>query len=201
MEKVRLSPWTIQPVFWHNGKQAIQEIHQELGEKSISTDDEDLKMHGYSEWSSVNIDRLPVAVAYPESTEQVATIARICHKHKVPMSKYQYLSAETQTFWLSYLVPYSGGSSVEGHFSAPFGGISVDFLNMSKVVAFHPEEFVYPVQSHWVRRITDWGSMDIIVQPSVSWMELNEDIKESGLFFPVDPGPPVWYNPWRTSCL
>ncbi|CAI7628171.1 unnamed protein product [Penicillium palitans] len=136
-------------------EKAIQEIHQELGEKSISTDDEDLKMHGYSEWSSVNIDRLPVAVAYPESTEQVATIARICHKHKVPM------------------IPYSGGSSVEGHFSAPFGGISVDFLNMSKVVAFHPED------------------MDIIVQPSVSWMELNEDIKESGLFFPVDPGPPA----------
>jgi D-lactate dehydrogenase (cytochrome) len=40
------------------------------------------------------------------------------------------------------IVPYSGGSSVEGHFSAPFGGISVDFLNMGKIVAFHPEEFV-----------------------------------------------------------
>lgn len=33
--------------------------------------------------------------------------------------------------------------------------------------------------------------MDIIVQPSVSWMDMNESIKESGLFFPVDPGPPV----------
>ncbi|KAJ5511322.1 Vanillyl-alcohol oxidase C-terminal subdomain 2 [Penicillium expansum] len=119
------------------GKQAIAEIQQELGEECISTDDEDLKMHGYSEWSSVNIDRLPVAVAFPESTEQVATIARVCHKHKVPM------------------IPYSGGSSVEGHFSAPF------------------------------------GAMDIVVQPSVSWMALNEDIKESGLFFPVDPGPPA----------
>ncbi|OQD60635.1 hypothetical protein PENPOL_c021G09698 [Penicillium polonicum] len=136
-------------------EKAIHEIQQELGEESISTDDEDLKMHGYSEWSSVNIDHLPVAVVFPESTEQVATIARICHKHRVPM------------------IPYSGGSSVEGHFSAPFGGISVDFLNMSKVIAFHPED------------------MDITVQPSVSWMELNEDIKGSGLFFPVDPSPPA----------
>ena len=70
--------------------QAIRQIQQELGEHGISTDDEDLKMHGYSEWSSVNIDRLPVAVAFPKSTEEVAAIARICHKYKVPMSKYKF---------------------------------------------------------------------------------------------------------------
>lgn len=33
--------------------------------------------------------------------------------------------------------------------------------------------------------------MDVIVQPSVPWMSLNDQIKESGLFFPVDPGPSV----------
>jgi D-lactate dehydrogenase (cytochrome) len=37
-------------------------------------------------------------------------------------------------------VPYSGGSSVEGHFSSPFGGVSIDFMNMSNIVEFHPEE-------------------------------------------------------------
>jgi D-lactate dehydrogenase (cytochrome) len=38
------------------------------------------------------------------------------------------------------LVPYSGGSSVEGHFSAPFGGVSVDFVNMNRVLAMHSDE-------------------------------------------------------------
>lgn len=33
--------------------------------------------------------------------------------------------------------------------------------------------------------------MDVVVQPSVPWMSLNDEIKESGLFFPVDPGPSV----------
>lgn len=33
--------------------------------------------------------------------------------------------------------------------------------------------------------------MDVVVQPAVSWMDLNEKIKDSGLFFPIDPGPTV----------
>ncbi|KAJ5755881.1 Vanillyl-alcohol oxidase C-terminal subdomain 2 [Penicillium manginii] len=134
---------------------AILEIRKELGEEGITTDDDDLRQHGFSEWSSINIDQLPTAVAFPNSTEQVAKIARICSKYKVPM------------------IPYSGGSSVEGHFSAAFGGISVDFMSMCDIVEFHPED------------------MDIVVQPSVSWMDMNDKIKESGLFFPIDPGPPA----------
>jgi len=69
------------------------------------------------------------------------------------------------------MIPFSGGSSLEGHFSAPYGGMSIDFSNMDRIVEFHESD------------------MDIVVQPAVSWMDLNETIKESGLFFPVDPGP------------
>ena len=132
---------------------AIKELRAHLGDDAISTDDEDLHMHGFSEWSSINIDQLPVAVAYPKSTQDVAQIAKVCYKYRVPM------------------VPYSGGTSLEANFAAPYGGMSIDFAFMDNIVAFHEDD------------------MDIVVQPSVSWMSLNEQIKESGLFFPVDPGP------------
>lgn len=44
-------------------------------------------MHGYSEWSSINIDQLPVAVAYPRSTAEVSKIAKVCHKYRMPMGQ------------------------------------------------------------------------------------------------------------------
>lgn len=135
--------------------QALEEIRRELvSPDCISTDPEDLHAHGYSEWSTVNPEGLPVAVAYPRSTEQVAAIARVCHKYRIP------------------IIPYSGGSSLEGNFSAPFGGISIDFAYMDKVVQFNKED------------------MDIVVQPSIGWQDLNEQLYKmgSGLFFPIDPG-------------
>lgn len=70
-------------------------------------------------------------------------------------------------------MPYSGGSSLEANFSAPYGGMSVDFTHMDQVLKLHEED------------------MDVVVQPSVPWMSLNDQIKGSGLFFPVDPGPSV----------
>ncbi|KAI9760573.1 MAG: hypothetical protein M1835_000143, partial [Candelina submexicana] len=132
---------------------AINELRGLLSEDTISTDDEDLRNHGYSEWSSINIDQLPVAVAYPKTTDEVSQIAKVCHKYRVPM------------------IPYSGGTSLEANFSAPYGGMSVDFSFMDQILHFHEDD------------------MDIVVQPAVSWMGLNDSIKKSGLFFPVDPGP------------
>jgi hypothetical protein len=42
--------------------------------------------------------------------------------------------------------------------------------------------------------------MDVVVQPSVPWMSLNDQIKDSGLFFPVDPGPSVSGTSSRFQC-
>ncbi|KAE8149347.1 hypothetical protein BDV25DRAFT_156551 [Aspergillus avenaceus] len=69
------------------------------------------------------------------------------------------------------MIPYGAGSSVEGNVSAPFSGICIDLAAMDQVVAFHPDD------------------MDVVVQPGVNWVTLNERIKESGLFLPLDPSP------------
>ncbi len=135
--------------------QALNESQREIGEEDIiSTDPDDLHAHGYSEWSTTNPEGLPVAVAYPRSTAQVSVIARICDRYRVP------------------IIPYSGGSSLEGNFSAPYGGISVDFAYMDQILQFNKND------------------MDIVVQPSIGWQDLNEQLAkmESGLFFPIDPG-------------
>ncbi|PKK46143.1 hypothetical protein CI102_8367 [Trichoderma harzianum] len=143
------------PIYGSNEdfKKALREIQEKLGDDQISTDESDLQQHGYSEWSSVNAERLPVAIAYPRSTEDVSEIAKICHKYRLPMN------------------PYSGGSSLEANFAAPYGGVTIDFLAMDQVIALHEED------------------MDVVVQPSIQWQELNQKLEHTNLFFPVDPGP------------
>ncbi|KAI1023737.1 hypothetical protein LB504_005022 [Fusarium proliferatum] len=148
---------------------AVEDIRKALGEDAVSIEDEILHSHGYSDWSTINIDRLPVAVTFPKTTEEVATIAKICHKRRVPMS--MYFTENDRASITDGQVPYSGGSSVEGHFSAPFGGVSVDFVNMNQILEMHSDD------------------LNVVVQPSVPWMDLNEKIKDTGLFFPIDPGP------------
>ncbi|KAK4041206.1 hypothetical protein C8A01DRAFT_14980 [Parachaetomium inaequale] len=69
------------------------------------------------------------------------------------------------------MVPFGAGSSVEGNFSQPHSGICVDFSYMDKIVAFHPDD------------------MDVVVQPGVNWVNLNNHIASSGLFAPMDPSP------------
>ena len=56
------------------------------------------------------------------------------------------------------MIPYSGGSSLEANFSAPRGGMSVDFAYMDKIVALHEDD------------------MDVVVQPIIQWMQLNEQV-------------------------
>lgn len=119
----------------------------------ISTEEEVIRQHAHSEWSTSNATNKPVAVIYPRNTEDVSTIAKICTKHRVPM------------------VPYGAGSSVEGQFSAPHSGFTVDFSRMDKVIAVHEDD------------------MDVVVQPGVNWVTLNKQLAPAGLFLPLDPSP------------
>ncbi|KXH40725.1 glycolate oxidase [Colletotrichum nymphaeae SA-01] len=102
---------------------AAREISNALGEGVVSFDEDEIEVHGHSDWSTSNSSGRPVAIVYPKTTEDVSQIAKVCNKYNVPM------------------VPFGAGSSVEGSFSSPYSGICIDFVHMDKIVAFHPDEY------------------------------------------------------------
>ena len=67
-------------------------------------------------------------------TEQVSRLMKVCHTRRIPV------------------VGYSGGTSLEGHFTPTRGGICVDFSRMDKIIALHKDD------------------LDVVVQPGVGWV-------------------------------
>jgi D-lactate dehydrogenase (cytochrome) len=94
----------------------------------------------------------PDAVVWPLNKEEVCEILAQCNESGVPV------------------IAYGAGSSLEGHVSAPFGGICIDMSRMDAVLAVHAED------------------SECVVQPGVTREALNAHLKGTGLFFPVDPG-------------
>ncbi len=68
------------------------------------------------------------------------------------------------------LIPFGVGSSLEGHLLAVQGGISLDLSRMNKIVSVAADDLL------------------VTLQPGVTRKQLNEEIKHTGLFFPIDPG-------------
>ncbi len=94
----------------------------------------------------------PDAVVFPQIAEEVPHIVRICAAHRVPV------------------IPFGTGTSLEGHVNAPYGGISVDFRDMNRVLAVNAQD------------------LDCVVEPGITRKRLNEQLRDQGLFFPLDPG-------------
>ncbi|MFZ2987565.1 FAD-binding oxidoreductase [Ideonella sp.] len=68
------------------------------------------------------------------------------------------------------VIPYGAGSSLEGHLLAVQGGVSLDLSRMNSVLSVEPED------------------LTVTVQAGVLRTQLNREVKDVGLFFPIDPG-------------
>jgi D-lactate dehydrogenase (cytochrome) len=128
---------------------ALGELRALLGDR-LSTSAAVRRHHG--EDATHHIAAPPDAVAFATSTEDVQAIVRCCAHHRVPV------------------IPFGTGTSLEGHISAPFGGVCIDLSRMDEVLAVSAED------------------LDCRVQAGVTRKQLNDYLRSEGLFFPVDPG-------------
>ncbi|MXU65438.1 FAD-binding oxidoreductase [Oceanomicrobium pacificus] len=104
---------------------AIAALKDALGDR-ISTSRADREFHGRSETHFP--DRPADAVAFPESTEEVSRIVRICADHGCP------------------IIAWGTGTSLEAHAVPVRGGVSLDMMRMNRVLAIHPEDMDVVVQ-------------------------------------------------------
>lgn len=68
------------------------------------------------------------------------------------------------------MIPFGSGSGLEGGVQATQGGVCVDMSQMDNMVNLHASDF------------------DVVVEPGLTWRNLNAQIRDTGLWFPVDPG-------------
>ncbi|TWI57387.1 D-lactate dehydrogenase (cytochrome) [Pseudomonas duriflava] len=127
----------------------LDELRPLLGDR-LSTSLAEREQHGHGE--SYHRSQLPDAVCYVQSTEEVSCIVKTCAKYGVP------------------IVPFGGGTSLEGHVCAVHGGICIDLSRMQRILAIRP------------------GDLDVTVEAGVTRQQLNTELRTSGLFFPIDPG-------------
>ena len=127
----------------------IEQLRALLGDR-VSTSPSILEQHGHGE--SWHPAQAPDAVCFAQSTEEVASIVRLCAENRTPV------------------IAFGTGTSLEGQVQAVEGGVCIDLSQMNQIIEVNNED------------------LDCRVQAGVTRLELNHYLRETGLFFPVDPG-------------
>ena len=131
----------------------LKELPLHINTEKISYDEDDCNNHG-KPWSSYHVaEKIPNVVVYPSNTEDVSVVVKLCNKFGIP------------------LIPFGGGTSLEGQILAPKGGVSLDFQNMQQIVEVNERD------------------LDVTVQAGLGYLQLNEQLKDKNIWYPLDPGP------------
>lgn len=112
-------------------EQTIRQLRAYLNDRLV-TDETVRAEHGKDE--SCHAPRCPDAVAFPESTEEVSQIVRICGYHQTP------------------IIPFGRGSAVEGGVLAVQGGISVDLSRMNRILRLSVDDMDVTVEAGVTRK-------------------------------------------------
>ena len=110
---------------------ALNGLQELLGER-LSRSPALCEQHGRGE--AHHAARLPDAVAFAQSTEEVARIVALCATHSVP------------------IIPFGAGTSLEGHVAALRGGVSLDLTGMNRIVAVQPQDLDCTVEAGVTRK-------------------------------------------------
>ena len=128
----------------------IKALESIVGQENVSTRKSDLEAHSIDEsWLSPH---LPDAIVWPSSTEQASSILSYANDKGLPV------------------VPWSGGSSLEGNPVPVAGGIILAMYRMNKVLEIREND------------------LQVVVQPGVIYDDLNAQLRRLGMHFPPAPG-------------
>ena len=112
-------------------RSAINQLKKEI-KCTVSTSKSELELHGQNETGLPEAP--PDAVLYPENTQQVSEIMKVCNEHECP------------------IVAYGIGSSLEGHHLAIRGGISLNMSKMNKILKINYEDMDVTLQPGITRK-------------------------------------------------
>ncbi len=125
----------------------LRAIH---GAENVSTAQADLDLHAKDQ--SHHPARAAEVVIFPLTAQAVADTLKLVNERHIPIT------------------PWGVGTGLEGNSIPIYGGISMSFERMNKIVAVHADDF------------------QVTVQPGIGHKDLNAELARYGLFFPPDPG-------------